>query len=62
MPPDVGMKKRPCRFSERVLLTVSIELELLVLPERRPRVALVAAMISSGDGIMCGSRRSDGRT
>ena len=50
MPPDVGMNRRPCRFSDRVLLTVSVELVLLVLLDRRPRT--VAAMISSGDGIM----------
>ena len=46
------MKSRPCRFSERVLLLVSTELLLLALPDRRPRVACVAAMISSGEGIM----------
>ena len=50
IPLDDGMKYRPCRFSDRVLLTVSMELVLLVLLDRLPRV--VAAMISSGDGII----------
>ena len=56
-PAAAGMKKRPWRFSLRVLDTLSV---LLVLLERRPRV--VAAMISSGEGMAWWSRRSDGRT
>lgn len=44
------MNKRPWRFSDLVLETVSMELVLLVLLDLRPLVD--AAMISSGDGII----------
>jgi len=54
------LKRRPWRFSLRVLQTESMLLVELVLLDRRPRV--VAAMISSGEGIMWWSNRSDGRT
>ena len=42
LPPVVGMKKRPCRFSDLVLQALSMELVLLVLEvldDLRPRVS-----------------------
>lgn len=62
LPPDEGMNNLPCRFSDLVLLVLSIELVLLVLDDLLPRVAAAAAMISSGDGIMWWSKRREGLT
>ena len=65
LPPDKGMNSLPCRFSDRELLVLSIELVLLVLlvlDDLLPRVAAAAAIISSGDGIMWWSKRREGLT
>ena len=62
LPPEVGMNRRHCLFSDLVLLLLSMELVLLVLDDLLPRVIAAAAMISSGDGIMWWSRRSEGLT
>lgn len=46
------MKTLPCLFSDLELELLSIELVLLVLEDLLPRVAVAAAMISSGEGII----------
>ena len=62
LPPEVGMNSLPCRFSDLRLFALSMELALLVLDDLLTRVAWAAAMISSGEGIMWWSSRSEGLT